>query len=106
MYNTRVDECRLAAKKLSRFAGNSPAKVLSDVDLDVFTRFGDKLEPHIFKRAKHFISESQRVAQGLDVWERGLIEEFERLMNASCKSSIEQYECGVQAIHDLQQIVS
>jgi len=28
------------------------------------------------------------------------------LMLASCRSSMEQYECGIQAIYDLQKIVS
>jgi galactokinase len=42
----------------------------------------------------------------LEAWRWGHIETFGRLMFASCRSSIEQYECGSQAIHDLQQIVS
>ena len=105
-YNTRVDECRSAALQLSRMAGTTPAQVLSDVDNDVFFRYGHRLEPHIGRRAKHFFNESQRVHAGLAAWDKGLIEEFGRLMSESCKSSIEQYECGVQAIYDLQQIVS
>jgi galactokinase/galacturonokinase len=84
-YNTRVDECRLAAKQLAHFAGSPPAQVLSDVAQDVITRYVDRLEPHLARRT---------------------IEKFGQLMTESCKSSIEQYECGVQAIHDLQQIVS
>ena len=34
------------------------------------------------------------------------MEEFGRLMFESCRSSIEQYECGTPPIHDLQQIVA
>ncbi|MGB9438918.1 MAG: galactokinase family protein [Desulfobacterales bacterium] len=105
-YNTRVDECRSAALQLSRMAASPPAQVLSDVDQDVFFRYGHRLEPHIGRRAKHFFNETQRVHAGLAAWDKGLIEEFGRLMSESCKSSIEQYECGVQAIYDLQQIVN
>jgi galactokinase/galacturonokinase len=105
-YNTRVDECRTAAFELSRMAGSPPAQVLSDVDQDVFSRYGHRLEPHIGRRAKHFFNESQRVHAGLAAWDKGLIEEFGHLMSASCNSSIEHYECGVQAVCDLQQIVS
>ena len=76
------------------------------MDQDVFFRYGHSLEPHIGRRAKHFFDETQRVHAGLAAWDKGLIEEFGRLMSESCKSSIEQYECGVQAIYDLQQIVS
>ena len=105
-YNTRVDECREAATQLSRMAGAAPAQVLSDVDQDAFFRFGHQLAPHIGRRAKHFFNETQRVRAGLAAWGKGAIEEFGQLMSASCKSSIEQYECGIQAIYDLQQIVS
>jgi len=105
-YNTRVDECRSAALQLSRMAGCPPAQILSNVDQDVFFRYGHRLEPHIGRRAKHFFNERQRVHAGLAAWDKGLIEEFGHLMSESCKSSIEQYECGVQAIYDLQQIVN
>ena len=105
-YNTRVDECRAAATQLSKMADATPAQVLSDVDQDAFFRFGHRLEAHIGKRAKHFFNETQRVRAGLSAWRKGAIEEFGQLMSESCQSSIEHYECGIQAIYDLQQIVS
>ena len=105
-YNSRVDECRLAAAELSRLAGRPGAKVLSSVERKIFERFGPRLQPHIEKRANHFYTESQRVLDGLTAWNNGDIETFGKLMNFSCSSSIEQYECGVPAVCDLQQIVS
>ena len=105
-YNTRVDECRSAAKQLSQMSGSTPAQILSDVNQDVFLRFGHKLEPHIGKRARHYFDETQRVHAGIAAWNNGSIEELGHMMSESCKSSMEQYECGIQAIHDLQQIVS
>jgi galactokinase/galacturonokinase len=75
-YNTRVDECRLAAKQLAHFAGSPPARVLSDVAQDVITRYVDRLEPHLARRTKHFITESQRVTDGIKVWDKGTIEKF------------------------------
>ena len=105
-YNTRVDECRTAARELSRMAGTSPAERLSDVEREANEQFGHSLEPHIGRRANHFFSEAERVGAGRTAWTSGSIETFGRLMNESCGSSIEQYECGVQAICDLQQIVS
>lgn len=105
-YNTRVDECRMAARELARLAGSTGATRLSDVDRKAMNQFGHRLEPHIGRRASHFFSEVQRVSDGLDAWENGAIDAFGHLMNASCRSSIEQYECGVQAICDLQQVVS
>ena len=105
-YNSRVDECRQAAEQLSRMAGSGPAELLSDMDAEDFQRYGNSLEAHIGRRATHFFNESQRVLDGIAAWEDGSIEKFGQLMSESCKSSIEQYECGVQAICDLQQIVS
>jgi len=105
-YNSRVDECRVAAKQLSRMSGKSPAKILSDVSPGEYTRFNSQLEASIGRRATHFFSESQRVLDGVEAWEQGCIEKFGQLMNESCTSSIEMYECGVQAVCDLQQIVS
>jgi len=50
--------------------------------------------------------ELKRVNDGVVAWRRGRIEAFGRLMVESCRSSIESYECGIQPIYDLQQIVS
>ena len=101
-----MDECRLAAAELSRLSGRPGAEVLSGVERSAFDRFESELQPHIRRRATHFFSESQRVMDGLTAWNQGDVETFGKLMNLSCKSSIEQYECGVPAVCDLQQIVS
>jgi galactokinase len=105
-YNSRVQECREAATQLARLEGFEPVQTLSDVPPETFERYGDQLAPHLGRRARHYFTEVQRVHQGLDAWRKGAIEEFGQLMLASCQSSIEQYECGSPAIHDLQQIVS
>ena len=105
-YNTRVQECREAAVRLSRLAGSGSAQILSDVPEEAFNLHGHKLTPDVGRRANHFFSEVQRVRQGVIAWQEGLMDEFGRLMLASCRSSIEQYECGIQAIYDLQKIVS
>jgi galactokinase len=105
-YNSRVNECRKAARLLSDLDKAPPADKLGDISQRVFQRYGEKLPPHLYRRAAHFFSETARVRDGLDAWRRGHIETFGKLMFDSCRSSIEQYECGSQAIHDLQQIVS
>lgn len=105
-YNSRVRECREAATRLARLAGREPVQTLSDIPQELFERYDLRLAPHLGRRARHYFTEVQRVQQGLDAWQNGLIEEFGQLMLASCQSSIEQYECGSPAIHDLQQIVS
>ncbi len=105
-YNTRVQECREAAARLSRLAGSGSAQILSDVPEEAFGLYGHKLAPDIGRRANHYFKEVQRVRKGVIAWQEGLIDVFGELMFESCRSSIEQYECGIQAIYDLQKIVS
>jgi galacturonokinase len=105
-YNSRVRECREAARLLSQISGCGPAQILSDVPAEAFQLHGHKLAPEVGRRAEHFFSEIQRVNDGVVAWQQGRIEEFGRLMVESCRSSIESYECGIQPIYDLQQIVS
>ncbi len=105
-YNSRVDECRMAAEQISDMADKRTASLLSDISSDDYLRYKNRLDPHLEKRCNHFFNESQRVADGAAAWEKRAIEEFGRLMNESCISSMEKYACGMQAICDLQQIVS
>ena len=105
-YNTRVQECQAAAEALSHWEGIEPAKTLSGISEATFLQHGQKLDPHLYRRACHFFGEVRRVHLGLAAWKTGQLEAFGRLMNESCDSSIEFYECGSPAVHDLQQIVS
>ena len=104
-YNSRVQECREAASALSRLAGREPADVLSEVAETDFAQYHQRIAPHLRRRARHYFSEVRRVADGLAAWQEGRMADFGRLMFESCRSSIEQYECGSPPIHDLQQIV-
>jgi galactokinase/galacturonokinase len=105
-YNSRVQECRRAAVQLARMAGSRPAQMLSDVPPEVFLKYGHRLDPMLARRARHFYTESRRVQDGAAAWQSGRMGDFGNLMTESCRSSIEQYECGSPAIHDLQQIVN
>jgi galacturonokinase len=105
-FNSRVAECREAARLLSEFAGDGNAEQLADIENEVFEVYGPKLPGELHRRARHFFSEKARVARGVGAWQQGDMHNFGRLMNASCQSSIENYECGSQPLHDLQQIVS
>jgi galactokinase len=105
-YNTRVQECQAAAEGLSQWDGAVPARILSDIPKETFLEYGKKLDPLYYRRACHFFGEKQRVYDGLEAWKSGRLKEFGRLMNESCRSSVELYECGSEAVHDLQRIVS
>ena len=53
--------------------------------------------------AAHFFAERARVARGIEAWVAGDIEAFGRLMTASGRSSIDNYECGSPPLIDLYQ---
>jgi len=99
-FNDRVSECQQAAALLS-----SNAKRLGDVPVDARNQQAiDNLPSELGRRAKHVYSEIQRVADAKSVWEAGDWTGFGKIMNASCASSIEQYECGSEPMHFLQNL--
>jgi len=100
-YNQRVEQCRQAAQWL-----DPDACVLSDVPQEKFQQKQAAMPLSLRRRATHFYSEVNRVSQGVTAWEAGDFDQFGALMNESCTSSVEQYECGHEAVISLQQIVS
>jgi len=105
-FNQRVQECQEAARELSRWEGKIPTQKLADISEEAFYRHKQKLSPQLYRRASHFFTEVRRVNQGIEAWSNGQLAEFGQLMQESCRSSIEQYECGTPVIQDLQRIVS
>ena len=56
------------------------------------------------RRSKHVYTEMARVSVGVDAWRRGDWHAFGQLMNASCQSSINDYESGSEwliALHEM-----
>lgn len=96
-FNDRVSECRQAAQQLYPTAmrlGDVPESHRSD---DAIAQLPDPLA----RRARHVYSEMQRVKQAQALWEAGDWDAFGGLMNLSCLSSIEDYECGSEPMHYL-----
>lgn len=101
-YNDRVEECYAACKRLAGLAGRDDVAGLHDLDDSVFTEFGDRLPRTEFLRARHFFTERERVRRGSELWRDGDLEGFGELMNASCRSSIENWESGSPELIELQ----
>ena len=106
-YNLRVSECRTAAWCIQAYT-DVPLKPLNktylrDVPKKQFDQYKDRVPERFVRRAEHFYTEYRRVREGVTAWESGNIEWFGSLVNASCESSIHNYECGspeLIAIHD------
>jgi galactokinase/galacturonokinase len=108
-FNDRVGECHLAAEALLDAAGcprpEGRRARLGDLDDGSFERFGEALPEALALRARHFFGERRRVREGLACWQRGDLAGFGAHMNASCESSIHNYQTGSPELVALQAVL-
>lgn len=89
-YNERVSECATALECLR---GAKKMIDLSDMNLDEFNQYNYLItDPVIRKRAKHVISENQRVLEAIEALNINDLVTFGQLMNQSHISLKENYE--------------
>ena len=107
-YNKRVEECKEAVKELLKLSGkeNKNYFVLRDVEKEIFLKYKDRLPLNLRKRAEHFYNEMERVEKGIQLWEKGDIENFGKLINDSGESSIKNYECGCKEMIKIYEILN
>lgn len=104
-FNRRVAECGEAAREIGRRAGRPGVSLLGQLgDADLDAHLADLPDP-LVRRARHFATERARVRRGLDCWRRGDLAGFGALMNASCESSIRDYQTGSPELVRLQEIL-
>ena len=104
-FNRRVEECFSAARKLGEAAGREGTRALDDLPDAVLDEHGGRLSPTEALRARHFFGERARVRRALRHWRAGELEEFGAIMNESCRSSIENWECGSKELIEIQDIL-
>lgn len=104
-YNRRVLECREAARRLGEHAGLEGISRLGELPDSVFEEHASKLPAAEARRARHFFGERARVLEGAAAWREGDLRRFGALMNASCRSSIDNWEAGSEAIIAIQQLL-
>ena len=95
-YNNRVAQCQDAARMLLEADGATPPPDarLRHVNPTAFDVHGETLPAPLYRRAKHYFGEMDRVAAGELAWSAGDIVEFGRQVNESGESSVKWYECG------------
>jgi len=106
-FNTRVEECREAARLLLELAGRPPSAhpVLSEVDPEIFERYVADLPQVPRRRSAHYFGEQRRVQAGVEAWRQGDLARFGVLMTASGASSIQNYECGTAELITLYELL-
>ena len=89
-YNERRSQCESAVEMLSK---NDPIENLSVLSFAKFMDLKDLIEDEtIFRRAKHVISENNRVLLAIDALKENRLKEFGELMNQSHDSLRDDYE--------------
>ncbi len=90
-YNTRRAECEEAVRWLRERMGQ-PIRALRDVSAAEFARFEKELPVNIAKRARHVISENERVTRAVVAMKENDLQTLGRLMNESHASLKNDYE--------------
>ncbi|WP_416839680.1 galactokinase [Haloferax sp. DFSO52] len=90
-YNDRVRECEAAVSTLQNAAG-SDIQSLRDVDEDLLETHGDELDDVLYRRARHVVTENERVVAARDALENGDFDRVGAAMLASHESLRDDYE--------------
>lgn len=95
-YNTRHSECERAVEVLRSVLPG--IKALRDVSVAQFEAHQDLLSDPIRKRARHVVTEDERVLESVSALKAGNVERFGELMNASHDSLRDDYEVSCREL--------
>jgi galactokinase len=91
-YARRRRECEAALGALKVITYNLELESLRDVDSKMLSQYGSKLYPTLYKRARHVVTENERVLQSVSALQDNDFEELGRLMNESHDSLRHDFE--------------
>ncbi|HET9570189.1 MAG TPA: galactokinase family protein [Bacteroidales bacterium] len=109
-YNTRTDECKVAAFNLLAYEGLPYGALaetrLRDVEPAVFEKWKHLLPASLAKRATHYMTEFSRVEKAVEAYRQGDIKTLGAVMFASGLSSIQKWESGCPEMITLYDIMT
>jgi galactokinase len=97
-YNTRREQCESAARHFG-------VKALRDIDMAVLETRGGELDPMVLRRARHVVTENDRVRDAATSLAAGDLPRMGELMAASHASMRDDFEITVPLIDQLVEIV-
>jgi len=97
-YNTRREQCESAARHFG-------VKALRDIDMAVLDSRGAELDPMVLRRARHVVTENERVQAASEALAAGDLARMGELMAASHASMRDDFEITVPLIDRLVEIV-
>ncbi|MCM8833135.1 MAG: galactokinase, partial [Candidatus Omnitrophica bacterium] len=99
-YNKRRAECEQGLKILKNFLN---INTLSDLTIEQFEKYKDKLPELIRKRVLHVINENQRTKKASECLIKGDIEELGKLLNESHISLRDLYEVSCKEVEIMRE---
>lgn len=101
-YNKRRSECEAAVLSLQQWYPD--LKSLRHITLAELRRHEGRIDPLLFRRARHVVSEDERVLEAADALDRRDLERFGTLMNASHDSLRDDYEVSAAELDTMVEI--
>jgi galactokinase len=101
MYNRRRAECESVVAYFQERNGPETVKLLRDVSLAELEENWGRLDPVGRRRARHVLTENERVTRGAEALRSGRLDEFGRLITASHASSRDDFENSSPALDAL-----
>jgi galactokinase len=100
-YNERRGQCEAAVAALGESLPN--VRSLRDVTSGELQQCRPRLDPLVFRRARHVVTENERVLGAVEALKAGDLPRFGRLMNESHDSLRDDYEVSSEALDTLVQ---
>ncbi len=101
-YEVRWRQCRAAVEALNHFGLR--AQSLRDVTPAQLREVGSRMDPLLLKRARHVVTENQRVLDAVRSLEQGDLQQFGSLLNASHASLRDDYEVSCRELDVLVEL--
>ncbi len=105
-YNKRRQECNDAVRLISKIVKNKNIKSLSDISLDFLYELENKIPEKLFKRAKHVVTENNRVLLSKEYLLEGDIEKLGQVLFESHNSLRYDYEVSTKKLDYLVDEIS
>jgi galactokinase len=103
-YNVRRAECEQAVQRLSSVMPH--VRALRDVTTRQLEQFRTELTDTLYRRARHIVSENERVTAATAGLERGDLDSLSKLMCASHRSLRDDYEVSCAELDTMVEIAS
>lgn len=101
MYNRRRAECETVVTYFQGLPGGGDVRSLRDISLEQLEEHWDRLDPIGRRRARHVLTENDRVRRGAEALRAGRLAEFGHLVSASHASSRDDFENSSPALDAL-----